>query len=544
LNKALSTQLLTNSFPYWSRVRNDEQSAGYQLLNPAGLQIDQLRKQTERINANYFFPTSIVDDIDIYYRLTLPKSFEFTLSNDDTELSFDAPTVSGLFDGTYYSVSLVEDNTVETLWYKTAPNRITIDDTVEFKNHLVASGYVNTRLNTLVNSGILDLTNQLTVSLSGAELCIDIQNGVPVIGRAQIYGTNRAGQDIVEELILLNDGTQKTINEFATFSSLYPYGITPNTAEILVTSWHKNDQVIGEDTYHETAYTLGVTIDKQTMPLYWTTRSGEAIDHPTQHTLELHKYDVDDPELRLDGWTDKSVWNRYELINQSGLHFAPVDMTVQPWSEWIWLVDNQNLYLFDDGLQYPNTKSLNAKDYDTSATVNPSQYAVVSGETIDLEYTWDRPSIGLVKHRAWVEKPDGTKYSLEDGIEETYHSNASSWVIEEPHTRYIKPTETYTLDQRGQYTYCLQTYYTNETTFTDKKIVSVNYKEPRAQFFLPAAGIFTDIIAVDIDSEGKLWIFDDTYRYQIGLHYDKMLIDIDKKIIYFKEPYDQIRCIG
>ena len=539
--KALSTQGLVNTYPLWSRIRSDEQSAGYQYFNhAAGQHMDYLRKQVDRIGVNYFLSSAIVSDIDVYYKFNLPKNYVFQQSADDTDLSFQVPTVSGLIDDTYYNINLPVENTVECFWYQTPPTRITIDDTVigTTTDHLVASGHVNTRLYPIVDSGIITHPNCLTLTLSGADLCLDLQNNLPVVGHAKVYGTTRAGQEVVEDLVLLHDGVQQTIYEYALVSGVFPYGISPVDANLTVTSWRRSNTSIGESFYYKTAYTLGRTIDNFEMPLFWMVNGPD-------HTLELHKYDADDPELRLDGYADKSVWDKYELVSMSGQQITPNDMAVEPWSEWLWVVDNQNLYLFDDELYYPDTTSLVSKNYDAPATIHPSSYVLVSGETVDLEYVWDRPTVGLVRHRTWVEKPDGNKYSLEDGSEVTYHSDSSSWIVEEPHGRYIKPTETYTLDQRGQYTYILQTYFTDRTTYTDKRIISVNYKEPRASFFLPAAGIHQNILSVDIDSENQLWIFGaDGTRYQIGKHYDVMLIDIDKKVLYFSEPYSQIRVLG
>jgi hypothetical protein len=296
--------------------------------------------------------------------------------------------------------------------------------------------------------------------------------------------------------------------------------------------------------YHRSAYELGVNWANNALPLFWSLGQGPSLG--AQKTLELHQYEGDDPEIRLDGWVTRSLLSRFELLDTNGDHITPVDMVVEPWSDKIWVAASGILYLFDDTIPYPDTSRLTKRHYDASAVIEPSAYTLVSGETVDLDYIWRRPSIGMLAHRTWVEYPDGTKYSIEDGTETSYYTDLGSWILGEPLYRKIKATESFRLDQRGDYVYSLETKYTDSSTSIDQRIVSVLYKEPRAEFALQdVIGAQNQVRAVDIDSEGKLWVFDqNNQRHQLGLHYDLMLIDVDKKILYFREPYDEVRIFG
>jgi hypothetical protein len=142
-------------------------------------------------------------------------------------------------------------------------------------------------------------------------------------------------------------------------------------------------------------------------------------------------------------------------------------------------------------------------------------------------------------------KPDGTKKTIdENGLEATYITGSDSWqggpiMI----NRNIQDPSEFTLTEAGDYTYCLEVGYVDGTSSVDKKIVSVQTKQARAQFPLTEViGDWRPIVGVDVDSEYKIWVRNaNDWRYQINLHYDNMLIDWKRKIIYFHEPYDQVR---
>lgn len=547
MNKGHSTQWLANTYPLWSKIRNDHQSAGFQFLNPIGLRTDDLRRQGERIGANIYLPTSIVSDIDVYYKFRLPRNFEFTADSDDTEFLFSTPTVSGLIDTTYYDITLAEDNNIEGFWYNAVPDRIGLGETVNepVGGHLVVSGHISqSPFLPLVPSGIIAVPNHLTVTLSGADLCIDSRDGFVSFGQVQIEGVTRAGQHVTEDLTFLYDETLTTLYEYAEVSGVRAYAIEDaDDAFLVVTSSRLANREIGEDMYYKSAYDLAYNTLNFQDPYFWTVASGAAIGSQTQHTLELHKYEGDDPEIRLDGWTSKSLLTRFELLDANDNHIAPVDMAVERWSQNLWVATSGVLYLFDDSLPYPDTSLLVGKKYDAASVIATDYDTVVSGETIDIDCIWERPTVGMVAHRTWVEKPDGTKYSLEAGEEAVYHNDAGSWVLGEPYNRKIKPTETYTLDQRGDYVFSLETKYTDSTSHLDKRIISVLYKKPRASFPLQdIIGAQNQVYGIDIDSENKLWLFDQNgHRHQINFHYDIMLIDLAKKILYFREPYSEVR---
>jgi len=533
--KGLSTQGIVNTFPPWSNIRLDEQSLGFQLLNRPGVLLDDLRKQIERIGANYFLPTSIVSDIDLYYRFKLPKTYQFTEDDDASEMLFTAPTVSGMLDGTSYDVTIATDNSVEQFWYHTVPDRLSLETTVTGA-HLLASGQASSSpFDPLTPSGLLHLDNYLWVTASGGTTYFGFDENLPRRGIVHITGTTRAGENVTEEIPFVHDEIKHTVRDYHTIDEVKVYGIE-EAADTYIEVSSANFNAID----YASAYQLAANSDGNAMPLFWTLGKGLFTG---QYSLDLLKYNANELDLRLDGWIDKSTLLSIELLDTNSENIVPEDLAVEPWSDNIWVVSSGNLYLYSADLPYPETIALISKDYEANCVIEPSSNTVLMSGQIELDYHWRRPVIGVVAHRVWVEKPDGNKYSIEEGLETTYHTDRTSWTFGEPINRNLRAGDIFTLGQRGNHIYSLETSYTDESSSIDQRIVSVVYKQPTAEFSL--TGIIPDnnkIVGVDFDSENKLWVLDDTGdKHQINCHYDVMLADINKKILYFRENYDQVR---
>lgn len=534
--KARSTQSIVNSFPRWSNTRSDEQSVGFQLLNSAGTSLDYLLKQLEKISNNYYLPTAVISDIDIYYKFNLNYDYEFTKEdNDNTEFIFTPPTVSGHIGSNIYEVTIADKNNIETFWYNTYPTRISLGDTV-VEDHFIASGYLID--SPLLSSGIsTHITNQLTVKIDNGSSFIKVADiGIPSRGLVYITGKDRDYQDITEELVFIQNDTVKTLNEFSEVatSGINVYGIDdPETTTIHIASaaFNQDDYFIGYSYLDE-------NVEGNASDLFWALGSGTQTN---QYTLDLKTYDIDDIGLRTEGYTSKSAILQQELLNTLDSNIVPLDIAVEPFSDRLWIVDSGTLYLYKNELPYTSLKDLDGKNYHADSVIEPNSYYALLGDTIELNYIWKRQVNGFVCHRAWVIYPDGTKYSLENGSEITYHTDISSWIYGEPYSRVIRPSEYYTLSQRGDYIYCLEVKYTDDTKSLDKRIISVISKSPEKEFLLSDIGITTTAQGIDFDSEYNLWLCDASgVKYKINRHYDNMMIDFKRKIIYFREPYDRV----
>lgn len=535
--KGRSTQSLANIYPPWAAIRADEQSQGFQFLNTLGKTFDDLRKQGQLAVANLTIPTANVADIDVFRAISLPSTYTFTKQTDDTTtLEYTPPVVSGYIGSQAYTLQLAEDNDIKSFWYTATPTRLSLLQTADASNYLLASGQVSQSPLPILKADLF-APNRITVELTGATRCVGLTDTNEFQrGLIQVTGTTRDGVPLTEEMAFIFDESRKTYHEFASLSGVQAFGIQEAATahlRIQAADFNAPDRLI--------TYELDNTVGGEEVPFFWAVGSGLT----GIKTLDLKKHDVDDLLLRLDGFSTKQVILQQELLTTAGdANVVALDVVPEPFTDNLWVVSSGSLHLYSAQLPYPNCAQMTQKQYDAPVVIEPSSYHALRGEAISLDYVWLRPTTGLVAHRVWVQYPDGTKYSLENGIATAYHSDGDSWILGEPRDRRVRAAEIYTLSQLGDYIFSIEAKYTDSTTTIDQRIVTVEAQRAVAEYGLAAAGIPITVRAVglDIDSDGKLWILGDNgYGYRLERHYDNMLIDFTQKVIYVREPYDLMR---
>ena len=559
MTRGRSTQGIVNTFPPWSNIRSDEQSLGRQIMNSVALNFDDLSSQLQNVEDNFYILSSHVEDPDVFYSLALPSTYSFAKDPaDNSPLPFTPPTVSGLIGMTSYALITSEDNTLRNFWYEIPPFSFSVDETLVEAAVLASGQLITGSFIPLLASGFH--TNRLTFKLSGAQSCLGIEDeNILRRGVVLLHGQNRQGMEIEEEIPLLFDTIQQTMNEY---SYLYPndgirvIGVQPNTAEFLLTTAN----FVSE--YRPVSYELDSTENDDPRPLFW----GLGESSLGYSTLDLQEYQNADIELRLEGFTEKQVVLQQELYDKEGNHINALDFVNEPHSDRIWIVDSEKIYLFSADLYSPSYKQLTKKQYDAASIVELNSYYAVLGDTIEVDYTWMKPTTGIDAHRAWVTKPNGSMLSLENGVEVAYHTDQSSWTYGDINDRRIRPTEFYALNQLGDYIYSLEVKYSDGSSSIDQRICSVISQDAIQEWTLTSIGVSGVIEGIDIDSEGKIWLLVSivpgagygsatfgtsiyggagtggnlTERIRLLPFYTSLLIDFDNKVLYTREAFDSI----
>ncbi len=531
--KYWSTQSLANAYPPWSNVHSDEQSVGFQLLNYGmGKYLDDLNQQLAHLVGNQYLSTSRISDPDKYYSVQLPANFEFTqIDTDNTQLSYSFPSITGHIDSTTYTVSGV--NTAKDFWENILPTTITINNTESsINNFLIASGLITQSPFPILETE-LAFPNKLSISITGATSFYNVLNNTVSPGIVSIFGTTRERISITEDVYFTENETQQTLHNFATVSGINTYNITGDNAFIEVEANNFNNSL------YPIAYQYsGSTPEKNYIPMYWEIGASSVLNFST---LKLTKDIYGDIDLKNAGFTDRDTIQEWELLDESYSNITVLDIAPEPNSNRIWAIDASKLYCFDTSLFYPNTKNLLGKNYNAECSIQPSSYYSVRGEEVSLDYTWNRQTKGLVKHRVWVDFPNGTQYSILNGSMITYTSDDNSWVFGEPLDKTIRASDFFTLSQRGDYVFSLEVYYTDDTTTIDKRIISNIYKLPQKSWSLSTIGLTNPVVGIDIDSEYKIWILDNTgTKTELSKFYDIFMVDYKKKVIYTREKYNAL----
>jgi hypothetical protein len=405
--------------------------------------------------------------------------------------------------------------------------------------HILASGLAFTSpFSPLTTSGETHAANRLWVTVSGGTSYIDVSDdNFFRRGLVQLEGETREGAEITEEIIFVHDDIQPTIYDYSYLTEVRVYGVEVDTAtNVIVESARYNH------TYYKDQYVLDHEITGEEVPVFWSIEPGETT---TQWALGLNKYNAPAVDTRLAGYVSISPFLKQELKDLAGDLIAPRDLALEPAADRVWVVDSTKLYCYSTLLPYPNTKSLLTKDYDASSVIVPDTYYVLPGGTVNLDYMWRRPVDGITFHRVWVEDPTGTKYSVVDGVFTTYVTGSTSWISGEPTTRTIRPRESIVLNLVGDYTFYFEVQDGSGDTSIDARIISVLTKQPLCEFDLTTLDHIEEVVGVDFDSEHKLWVMDTNgTKYQIQRYYDVMVVDFDRKVLYMKEAYDQVRILS
>lgn len=546
MKTARSTQLLTNAFPPWSNIRLDSQSVGFQTLNAiAGIPLDDLREQIDKIGKNYYIGTADISDPDVFWTIKLPNSIVFSKDDDNTENNFELPTLSG-YDGTNaYAITLSEENSINNFWFDAVPDRISLEATTSGVHPILASGLVKDCESMILYSGT-DLPNTFYITLSGAETCLDVIDNIAYIATIQLEGVTRQEQEeVFESFTFIHDGIQKSIRDFKELTSIKAYNINEaDTAVVEIRSHNFNNGP------YETFMPMDHSVENNLLDTFWNVSNGLNTTH-----LEYLKYQMELIEDRMAGYVDIDFMYVFELYNTLGSSIYAVDMAIEPFSNNLWIVDATKLYLFDSDLPYVNWSKLKKKQYDAAIKIEPQteyggNYYSTLNQNITINYIWSRPTQGMIKHRVWVEDPSGNLFTLTTNytgqvLSGTYFMDDTSWVYGDPVNRVLRPSDSIKLDRLGEYIFNLEVQYADSTKEIDQCIVSNIYKQPVAEFDLSSLGIMNNIVGIDIDSEYKILLLDNIDNvYEIKPHFDIALLDPINKVVYLREGYDQVKIIS
>ena len=92
----------------------------------------------------------------------------------------------------------------------------------------------------------------------------------------------------------------------------------------------------------------------------------------------------------------------------------------------------------------------------------------------------------------------------------------------------------------GEYLFVVEASFVDKTQHIEKIIAKTMFKLPLCSLDLSSELSYT-VSGIDYDADQVLWAKDMNGSYhKIGMHYDSMLIDYDKKVIYFREKYDTV----
>ena len=531
MKKSYLTKELANTFPAWSRTRNDEQSVGYQILNSIALPMEKMEKALVRMQANQYVTTANIDEIDIIYRVVLPSDFEFdTDTTDPAEIAYITPTVSGLVDDEWVDVTLASNNNVESFWYNCIPNRVTLDDTVSGVDH----NLINQASEEFPASG------EWNHHLSGGVLWAETTSGIQYLQfesgkllRAQliIQGYTRKGTFETETLVFPWDMRLPSQKEWKTITRVELVNFEDGVNIAIKSGNYNMDDYLSP-------WNLRYSENRNKIDEFWGLGEIEG-----KSTLDLVEYISDEWQQLVLGFVDKQTRQSWELLDDDMNNVIPVDIALQRFQDRAWIVTTSGmLYCYDLDENLPDNLAL-IKDRTSGSNIQiEMEYRhIILGEYIEFLPWHARPLKEIRKYRLWYQTPSGTKYGLLNGSPVAFTSDF--WVKgEEKLSRTVENLIRIQAIERGEYLVVFEVEYVDDESHTDKVLCSVDYKQPLTTINLSSL-IADSILGIDFDSDQKLWVRTTDKYYQIGLHADMMLIDYENKELYLKENYSSVEIL-
>jgi hypothetical protein len=533
MKKTRSAQELVNFFPTWSRIRNSDQSVGFQFLNALSNPIDRMDHYLEKMRLNQYLDTVNLDELAWSYVVPLPETHEFTYdTTDPLQPKPAAPVVRGLVnDNTmsgYVSVSLATPNSVEAAWYEAVPTRVDLEETVP----LGVDALFSYAAETLPFSGILQH------HLSGGRFWIETQSGNSYVSvnddgevsrsRLKLSGLTRKGTYESEELVFPWDMKQGTQKEWQQVTYLEGYDFEDGTnVEIRSSQFDWGPYL---SFYNLRWSSIDTKVDE-----FWDI--GSIV---TGSTIDRVGYISDEWQNLLLGFSDKAVKDRWELLDTESNSINAVDMAIQPFTERAWIADDTGrIHCFS--IEETTFSGLDFVHKRTSGThvgfeVNDEYY--VLGDELSISPVHIRPLQEIDRYRIWYEQPDGTQYGLFGGTLVAITSDF--WTYPSKLQRRLEGDISIIADQRGEYKFTLQAVYSDGVTHEERIVVPVKYKTPLTSLDVTPYINGEDISGIDFDSDQQLWIKTDQTYYRFSLHADLMVVDFDDKVIYLRELYDNI----
>lgn len=530
-------QELANYFAPWTRIRQNDQAVGHQLLNVASHPITEMQHEVIRAGANNFLDTFNLDELDILYKTVLPVSFSFDVESE-TEAGkiYEPPAVRGYHDSAWHDLELVKDNSLQSLFKETIPSRVTKDRDILHSGvelHLLADGLTSTDF-----PYATELTHHIT---EGGHVFFEADGGsnylaadVDGVYRARVLvtGISRKGIEETEVIVFPWAMRQRSLKQWRTITRLEVYDwptdatLTVRSANFLqedhIDFWNERHSV--NDLKIDTFYKLDVRDNLIT-------------------SLEMREYFTDEWQALVSAVEpEKQTVYSSDLLDTGGQNIIAIDMAIQPFTNRVWVLDSTgNLHLYDSREQhYEDIGLLKTRTDGPHVFIEATQPTYKLGEDIEFIPVHLRVEKEINKYRVWVQEPDGSKYGLLDNVPVAFSSDFWISMLDQTVSRSVGKLCRYTTSRYGEYLLGIDVQFIDGEMQYDRLLVRIPFSTPLST--INVAGLVGEesVTGIAFDSDQRLWLLSESKYHRLALHEDYMLIDYHGKMVFTKEEYEQV----
>jgi hypothetical protein len=531
------TQRLANRAPEWTHARRYSSSVFQQLLNPVAQDIERINKQLIEERNNIFLSSADINLIDRLYYLELGVGMEFTITDPgDGIILYTPPTVYADINGTEYQLTIAENNDVESLCYSALPSRIEYGETTYVYNEVIPRTTVSELGD--ITPGDINVPGYLYVTLRGNTIWEYIVNNKIFYPKLFIRGTTRKGTELQEAIPLRYNGTFKTINQWKEVTDVF-VSYLDDTAEITleVLPFDRDTQL---DTYNLIVPASGIES--------W--RFLRLEEKTWGSTLVSEGFTVSSFDVIRKGYDTLDYEWEMELQDSSSNPITLTAITLKQNTNHIFAIDEDNLYIYDSRLPYPDLTGWTPDSVDTKMDLWSDRWIYARDDSITIHTDIIDVSQVPYKIRWGIKDPDGSEYYLlEDGTRISISSSTNAWI---GNTRWEtgdwkEQQMDLTALETGVHIVTLESFYAdpnnqaNNFTYTTKFVYYVPAATPQHTIALPSSLQNSSNIA--FDSDGRLWFYDNSNILLSDIYYDYFLADYEKNTVWLRENYSSVRVV-
>ena len=529
------TQRLANRAPEYAHARRWSWSVMQQMMNPISRDIERVTKQLTEERNNIFMSAANMSLMDRLYFLELGIGMEFTvLKEEDGATIYQPPTVYATIDDNEYEISIAPRNDIESLFYEAIPSRIEYGE----------ESYIYTEVIPRCTIAELAATTPSDLPIHG-HLYVTIRENTTweYRGRSRIYypkvyirGVTRKGTDLEEAIPIRYNGTFRTINQWKSVEEVF-VSYLDETAEISI-----GVLPFDRDTALDTRNLLVPASGSES----W--RFLRLEDASWGSLLVSEGFTTGDFDTIRMGMDTLDYEYKIELHSAAGDPVVLVAMAQKPNSDYVYAVDNNNLYVYMAKLPYPDLTILERESPDTKMDLYSDRWIYSFGDTATIKT--DILDVSNVPWRIrWtLQEPDGQKYYLKaDGSK--WPTTIDAWIDNEQWERSLWTERLMNIEvqQTGIYILTIECLYSDERnpskdfTLTTRFLFYVPVLEPEIVIPLPAELCGATNIA--FDSDDRLWLKVGGDIYAANVYHDYFLADYEKKTVWLREDYTSVRVV-
>jgi hypothetical protein len=529
------TQRLSNRAPEYTHGRKWSYSIMQQMLNPIALDIQKTFQELTEERNNYFASSANIYLLDHLYTLELGIGMDFKKEERvDGTLQYIPPRVYAVIDGTEYELTSAKENNIETLAYSALPSRVA-DSEISYDYTAVVP---ETNANNV--SGI---TPSSFSTPGRARVTIkDNTNWYVEFGDKTFYakvfirGTTRQATKLVESIPIQYNGTFKTTHQWVAIEEVWTsYMSEEALITIDVLDFNQESSL---DTKNIVVPRTGVESfrflrleDKS----WGTSLVSEGFTESSMSNIQL-------------GFNAKDIEYQIELLDDAGDNVTLNDMAIHDTFPWILCIDDDNLYVYDSFLLYPDVSKLTPESTNTKMDLHSDRWIYAKDDVASIRTKTLDVASPPYSIRWTLEEPNGDKWYLGvDGSKWALTTNA--WIdnVGWDKSVWMEQDMSITLDQRGTYVLTIECMYSgdqgkhNSYTLTTRHLLYTPSLLPEITLSLPAS--LQNSTLISFDDDGKVWLEKDSKVHRLDLFFDYFLTDYTRKNIMFRENYSSIRVV-